>query len=208
VYIPRVKSETVFWRTKLVTAYHHRYDYPQTEILNEVPPCSYDWLCFFFLSRLRCLPRQRYPSSSIDLTSFHDSTHGHDFNQGHSRVVMTRKTERRIFIAPSKSGQVCIIELFPSSVVRIEWNRRQSSRSVFVCVSSYPLHNAGHDSRHEESYLVGFFCCCFRVETQIRNAHQRNRTNIPGQQNGKESDFWNEKRRRRRWQQIGCVYTV
>ncbi|KAL5236460.1 hypothetical protein ACI65C_003870 [Semiaphis heraclei] len=54
---------------------------------------------------LRCLPRQRYASSSIDLTSFQDSTHGHDFNQGHSRVVMTRKTERRIFVAPSKLGQ-------------------------------------------------------------------------------------------------------
>ncbi|XP_025422410.1 uncharacterized protein LOC112692082 isoform X2 [Sipha flava] len=57
------------------------------------------------VERLRCLPRQRYPSSSIDLTSFQDSTHGHDFNQGHSRVVMTRKTERRIFVAPTKLGQ-------------------------------------------------------------------------------------------------------
>ncbi|XP_050436040.1 uncharacterized protein LOC126842869 isoform X2 [Adelges cooleyi] len=54
---------------------------------------------------LRYLPRQRYPSSSIDLSSFRDSTHGHDFNQGHSRVVMTRKTERRIYVAPTKSGQ-------------------------------------------------------------------------------------------------------
>lgn len=62
-----------------------------------------NYIIFF---RLRCLPRQRYPSSSIDLTSFQDSTHGHDFNQGHSRVVMTRKTERRIFVAPTKLGQV------------------------------------------------------------------------------------------------------
>ncbi|VVC38430.1 Hypothetical protein CINCED_3A000290 [Cinara cedri] len=62
-------------------------------------PCKPD------TERLRCIPRQRYPSSSIDLTSFQDSTHGHDFNQGHSRVIMTRKTERRIFVAPTKLGQ-------------------------------------------------------------------------------------------------------
>ncbi|XP_050545537.1 uncharacterized protein LOC126907911 isoform X2 [Daktulosphaira vitifoliae] len=67
---------------------------------------------------MRYLPRQKYPSSSLELSSFPDSTHGHDFNQGHSRVVMTRKTERRIYVAPTKSGQVPKIETLTKETVQ------------------------------------------------------------------------------------------
>ncbi|XP_065217804.1 uncharacterized protein LOC135843721 isoform X2 [Planococcus citri] len=53
------------------------------------------------------LPRRRpqYPTASMDLTRFQDSTHTHDLTQGLSRVVMVRKMEQRIFVNSCKSGR-------------------------------------------------------------------------------------------------------
>jgi len=114
-----INSETIFWRTRLVTPIRlptndKRFKYRR-----------------LYFSRLRCLPRQRYPSSSIDLTTFQDSTHGHDFNQGHSRVVMTRKTERRIFVAPSKLGQVRVIRLLSTSISVRKYSRVIDSNVIY-----------------------------------------------------------------------------